>query len=334
MKMWFKSLALAGMTLAFLGSLVGAPARAAAGADVFTDPPKTFPVVQGWYEGRATYYYDFGSNSPALNDAKAVARTPIYVLVTGFDSNGQPQPVADQHNIIDFVPGDPGYSDLWQVNFVTVPAGYTANTVRSLDDVKKAGYPIKETNQLVNCPVVPLNSSLAEGTPGLTKGWYKGKEAHYFDFGPSPDFTLPIYAFITGMDSAGNPQFVPGQHNIIDVIPGQGGYSPFWDVHLVKVPADYQANSITSIAQAMASGYEMIHPGIVVNCPVIRTDAAPNMGGTPGMPTTGAASEGALFYLIGLAGALFAAGLLMRRYNTFLHLGTAAQQAWWRRRRG
>jgi hypothetical protein len=45
---------LAGMMFGFLVSLFGAPARAAAGADVFTDPPKTFPVVQGWYEGRAT----------------------------------------------------------------------------------------------------------------------------------------------------------------------------------------------------------------------------------------------------------------------------------------
>jgi hypothetical protein len=328
MKMLFKSVVLAGMMFGLLVSLFGAPARAAAGADVFTDPPKTFPVVQGWYEGRATYYYDFGASSPPLNDAKTVARAPIYVLVTGFDSNGQPQPVADQHNIIDFVPGDPGYSDLWQVNFVTVPAGYTANTVRSLDDVKKAGYPIKATDQLVNCPVVPLNSSLAEGTPGLTKGWYKGKEVHYFDFGPSPDFTLPIYAFITGLDSAGNPQFVPGQHNIIGVIPGQGGYSAFWDLHLVKVPADYQANSITSIAQAMASGYEMIHPGIVVNCPVIRTDAVPNMGGAPGMPTTGAATDGLLFYLIVLAGTMFAAGLVVRRSSTGLQLRMVARRSW------
>jgi hypothetical protein len=323
---------LAGMMFGFLVSLFGAPARAAAGADVFTDPPKTFPVVQGWYEGRATYYYDFGASSPPHNDAKTVAHIPIYVLVTGFDSNGQPQPVAVQHNIVDFVPGDPGYSDLWQVNFVTVPANYIANTVRSLDDVQKAGYPIKATDQLVNCPVVPLNSSLAEGTPGLTKGWYKGKEVHYFDFGPSPDFTLPIYAFITGLDSAGNPQFVPGQHNIIGVIPGQGGYSAFWDLHLVKVPADYQANSITSIAQALASGYEMIHPGIVVNCPVIRTDAAPSMGGAPGMPTTGAATDGLLFYLIGLAGAMFAAGLVMRRSSTGFQLRPVARRSWPRRR--
>jgi hypothetical protein len=323
---------LAGMMFGFLVSLFGAPARAAAGADVFTDPPKTFPVVQGWYEGRATYYYDFGASSPPLNDAKTVAHIPIYVLVTGFDSNGQPQPVADQHNIVDFVPGDPGYSDLWQVNFVTVPANYIANTVRSLDDVQKAGYPIKATDQLVNCPVVPLNSSLAEGTPGLTKCWYKGKEVHYFDFGPSPDFTLPIYAFITGLDSAGNPQFVPGQHNIIGVIPGQGGYSAFWDLHLVKVPADYQANSITSIAQALASGYEMIHPGIVVNCPVIRTDAAPSMGGAPGMPTTGVATDGLLFYLIGLAGAMFAAGLVMRRSSTGFQLRPVARRSWPRRR--
>src|SRR4051794_16904896 len=143
-----------------------APLAMAQTSTVLTDPPKTFLVTQGWFQGRETFYYDFGANTPPLNDATAVATSPIYVLVTGFDASGNPQPVPEQHNIVDVVPGDQGYSDLWQVNFVTVPAGYVANTIKSGDEVRKSGYPVKVPGVLVNCPVVPLNSKLAEGTPG------------------------------------------------------------------------------------------------------------------------------------------------------------------------
>jgi len=297
-----------------LATVLAPTARAATAADVFTDPPKTFPVVQGWFDGRSTFYYDFGMNSPAVADAGKVADAPIYVLVTGFDANGQPQMLAGQHNIIDQVPGDAGYSDLWEVNLVTVPAGTAADSVRSLDQIRQAGYPIKTTDMLVNCPVVPLNSSLAEGKPGITRGWYKGREVHYFDFGPNTDSTAPIYAFITGMDANGNPQMVAGQHNIIGVIPGQAGYTAFWDVHFVQVPTSYQANTITSIDQVMKSGYPVIHPGVVVNCPVIRTDTAMSGGSMPGMPATGDPSS-PLVWLVGLAlgGLVLGAGLFLRR---------------------
>ena len=89
---------------------------------------------------------------------------------------------------------------------------------------------------------------------------------------PIPPKTYPlIYAFITGFDADGNPQFAAGQHNVIDTIPGDAGYSAFWDVNLVKVPAGYQANSITSVAGVTQSGFEVVHAGKVVNCPVVRT---------------------------------------------------------------
>ncbi len=301
--------ALLGLSLLLFALLVPG-VGAQTGGSVFTDPPKTYSLVQGWYEGRVTEYYDFGGNSPPLKDAQQVAQAPIYVLVTGFDANGQPQPVAGQHNIIDVVPGDAGYSDLWHVIFVTVPAGYQADTLRSVDDIKQGGYPQKVSDVLVNCPVVPLNSQLSEGTPGLTHGWYKGREVHYFDFGPSPDQTAAIYAFITGMDAQGQPQFVPGQHNVIPVIPGDEGYSPFWNVFLVQVPPGYQANTITAVSQVMNSGYPVLHPGLVVNCPVIRTAT---QASAPGMPRTGQADLPALFALLLAGGILLTLGLRLRR---------------------
>lgn len=253
--------------------------------------------------------YDFGTNSPVANNGLAVTPAPIYALITGFDADGNPQFVEGQHNIVDVIPGDEGYSDLWQVILVTVPEDYVANTFTSAEDVANSGYEMTIPGILVNCPIVPAGSTLSEGGAPLVQGWYKGQEVYYFDFGPNTEATAPIYAFITGFDADGNPQFVEGQNNVVDVVPGDEGYSAFWQVNLVVVPADYQANSITSVDQVLASGYEMIQPGLVVNCPVMRTAAAsPEV-----LPVSGGVTPNlAVWALIAGAGVL-GAGLFLRR---------------------
>lgn len=257
-----------------LAILLSASASATlAQGNVLSDPPKNYELVQGWYQGRQTYYYDFGANSATNADQSQVTPAPIYVLVTGFDGEGNPQVVEGQHNIVDVIPGDEGYSDLWQVTFVTVPADYQANTITSAEEVLNSGYEQTVPGVLVNCPIVPAGSTLAEGG-NLTQGWYKGQEVYYFDFAQDTVSTAPIYAFITGFNENNEPQFVEGQQNIIDVIPGDEGYSAFWHVNFVQVPADYEANSITSAEEVLAAGFDITPSDLVVNCPVIRTDEA------------------------------------------------------------
>jgi hypothetical protein len=268
--------------------LIVSVSLALAQGNVLTDPPKTYTLVQGWYEGRQTFYYDFGANTKATADGQKVIPAPIYVLITGFDADGNPQVVEGQRNIVDVIPGDPGYSDLWQVTFVTVPEDYAANTFTSADDVLNSGFEMTVPGVLVNCPIVPLNSELAEGGAPLVQGWYKGQEVHYFDFGPNIEEAAPIYAFITGFDADSNPQFVEGQANVIGVIPGDAGYSAFWNVNLVTVPADYQANSITSVDEVLTAGYDIAPAGLLVNCPVLRTDeAGATSMAAEELPTTG-----------------------------------------------
>ena len=322
---------------ALLALALAAPAALAQTGNILTQPAVTYQLTTGWFQGRQTFYYDFGSNSATNSDGSKVIPAPIFAFATGMDANGNPQLVAGQHNVIDVLPGAPGYSDLWQVNLVMVPAGYAANTIKSVDDINTSGYQIVSTKMLVDCPVVSPNSKLVEpspssGTTDTTLGWYKGQEVQYFDFGAAPDFTAPIYAFATGMDANGNPQLVAGQHNIIDDLPGNPDYSPFWDVNLVIVPAGYQANSITSVAQIPESGFQVLHPGKVVNCPVVRTDQAvtgnlgPVMAGTsgasgtpgsqPGMPATGGGSQDENLALwIALAGAVLISGAAVRRFS-------------------
>lgn len=282
---------------------------ALAQGNVLTDPPKRFELTQGWYEGRQTFYYDFGANTQASTDGTTIVPAPIYVLVTGFNDDGSPKVVEGQRNIIDVIPGDEGYSDLWEVTFVTVPEDYVANTITSAEQVMSGGYEMKKAGFYVNCPVVPAGSTLAEGGD-LTAGWYKGQDVYYFDFGMNSINTAPIYAFITGFDADGNPQFVDGQHNVVGVIPGDNDYSAFWYVNLVTVPADYVANSITSVAEVLASGYDIAAPGLLVNCPVIRTDAEAAM--PTSLPQTGGLSF-SLSWLVVVAGlATLVAGWFLR----------------------
>jgi hypothetical protein len=235
------------------------------------EPPPALSLVDGWYRGQAVEYYDFGTNSPSSGGA--VATAPIWAFITGFDADGNPQFVEGQHNVVDHVPGEAGYSDLWQVMLVTVPEGYVADTIRSKADLDGSGYPVQATDLLVNCPIVPEGTTLEGGEP-LVQGWHDGDEVYYPDFGLNKAIAIPIWAFITGFDGDGNPQFVEGQRNVIDQVPADPGYSAFWEVNLVMVPAGYQANAITSRQGVVDSGYEVVQPGIVVNCPVVSPTAS------------------------------------------------------------
>lgn len=234
---------------------------------VMTTTPTSISLVSGWYRDAPVRYYDFGMRSPV--NGNVVVPAPIWVLITGMDGQGNPVFVEGQHNVIDAVPGDTGYSDLWEVRLVTVPANYAPDTIRSRSDVEAAGYAIVSPGLFVNCPVVEKPSVL-EGGEALVQGWYRGEEVYYPDFGPNPATAIPIWAFITGTDAGGNPQFVAGQNNVIDSVPDDTGYSAFWRVSLVTVGAGYEANAIKSAADIASSGFAVMETTLVVNCPVVE----------------------------------------------------------------
>ncbi|RKO85783.1 hypothetical protein BDK51DRAFT_52343 [Blyttiomyces helicus] len=87
--------------------------------------------------------------------------------------------------IIDLLPCDPGYSDLWQVNLVIIPPTYPLNTFTSAADVQAAaanssGVSVNATTILRNCPIVPFGSTAVDigGSPTATiptyqNGWYQ-----------------------------------------------------------------------------------------------------------------------------------------------------------------
>jgi hypothetical protein len=222
-------------------------------------------------DGQRVRYYNF--------DVMPAKPAPIYVLF----HEGGTQPVTGQRNIVDVIPGDAGYSDFWQVIRVTVPQGYTANTVTSRAQIAAAGYPMEETTTVLNCPIVPDGSTAREGdgAAGLTRGWYKGQIVSYFNFGEAPltittagDVpTAPI--FVTFNINPDEPNGGPASgfraeagtaqtHNVIGAIPGGQGYSPFWMV----LPYDTaEFDDVSDLASArVASSFGL---AALVNCPVV-----------------------------------------------------------------
>ena len=125
--------------------------------------------------GEMVEYYNF--------DVQPIESAPIFVLF----KEGASSPVSGQLNIINVIPGDTGYNDFWNVNKVTVPADYEANSVTSYKEIKDLKYPIEQTTIIVNCPVVPEGSTAvlrynSSEDAGLTRGWYKDKIVFYFNF--------------------------------------------------------------------------------------------------------------------------------------------------------
>src|SRR5436309_3381974 len=130
--------------------------------------PSASGGVDGWLRNASVSYRDFG---PQANVA-----LPILVY---FQASSPSSPVAGQRNIIDTIPGQPGYNDFWRVFKVLAPSGYVANTIRSLADAVASGYTIQMTDTVVNCPVVNPNATVGGSPATLVSGWYRDHHGSY-----------------------------------------------------------------------------------------------------------------------------------------------------------
>src|SRR3972149_11596280 len=157
----------------------------------------TIPRVDGWYRNESVSYLDYGLQSNVA--------VPTLVF---FEAASPTNPVTGQKNIIDTIPGQPGYSDFWRVYKVLTPTGYVANSIRSLADAVASGYPIEVTDTFVNCPVVNPNATISGSSTSPVSGWYRNREVFYFDHGTgspangSVVIPAPIYAVFRADGSA------------------------------------------------------------------------------------------------------------------------------------
>jgi hypothetical protein len=212
------------------------------------------PVVPGFYEGKTVRYYNFGPIKLRAGNKLA----PIWTVTNG---------VAGQHNIIDIVPGEKGYSPLWQVSKVTWKTGATPRLLRSADAVKQASaageVTIAPTSTVVNCPVLGFGQKKVAGFSG-------GHLIHYYDLGSvkvAPgNAVVSLYAVTNG---------VGGQNNVTgDTIAiGQTAYPPLWGIVKVTWKPGASKRLLTSFAairKAKTAGQlTLTKTSVVVNCPIV-----------------------------------------------------------------
>lgn len=224
--------------------------------------------------GQSVQYYNF--------DVQPTTPAPIWT----FFKNGQP--VQGQLNVINVIPGSANYNDFWKVYKVNVPNDYVANTITSYQELVASGYTIENTNDLVNCPVVPKGSTatkrLNNGDVTLTRGWYEGKVVYYFNFFEKPLSVnasgmvpaIPIYVAFKinpnepdgGPDSGFKTESSTSSqtHNVLTAVPSDAGYSPLWSV---KVYDNTSFSNVTNLTTATAAPVLVPNAG-TVNCPVVK----------------------------------------------------------------
>jgi hypothetical protein len=102
--------------------------------------------------------------------------------------------------------------------------------------------------------------------PFITKGLGpNGEKVQYYNFDVMPETSAPIFALF----KEGEDMPVEGQLNIVNVKPGDTHYSDFWHVHKVTVPANYVANTVTSMNELIEKGYSIERTNLIVNCPIV-----------------------------------------------------------------
>lgn len=209
-----------------------------------------------------------GGERVTLYHLDAHRRSPINIYV--LHHAGEPTPVPDQLPIVDYIPGDHGYSDFWRVVRVDVPADYVANTATSSAELNRQGWPLTVTDTIVNCPVVPVGSSATRRRggedPGLHRGWYHDQVVHYFTFEEAPlravDEQVPVatlYASFNvnpGGGGGGWPSGLmtePGgdqTHAVGAALTAPQGYAPLWSVQVYDNAAFAAVHDLASARAA------------------------------------------------------------------------------------
>jgi hypothetical protein len=148
--------------------------------------------------------------------------------------------------------------------------------------VLPAGTPVPSAH---DTPSIELQLTANDGVDALVPrlgAFAGGQQVHYWDFGATPDFAAPLF-LLAERNAAGDLEKT--SHNpIIDSIPGQAGYSPYWTVLFLEVTDTYNGELITSFAaieEAQALG--IVKPPVFAegasNCPIVASDVQLEVGG-------------------------------------------------------
>lgn len=174
-----------------------------------------FIAHAGWYNNKLIHYYKFRMFTPSTypdvvgpgSPSTAIPTQKIYFVTTDGTMDGVVgRPIIQYHTVDGVV-----YSDFMEVNLVTAPADYVADTFKSEGDVfSGGGATVSPTGIMLNIPVVPVGATLQDphastgetATNGATelapidpvRVWYKGVEAWTYVFEVTDQIAADYFA--------------------------------------------------------------------------------------------------------------------------------------------
>ncbi len=150
------------------------------------------------------------------------------------------------------------------------------------------------------------NGHTTDSTIRLTRGFVDGEEIAFWNFGPAPTFVTPVWLFFR-CDDEGMPlpgeEGMAGHPGIVDSLPGDSTYTPWWSVEMICVTDTWNGEQITSAA-AIRDAVELgliLEPRPIkmyANCPVVFSDVVREVGNgePPASPNAGFANGLAVYY--------------------------------------
>lgn len=163
----------------------------AAGNPLFSEPRRESRGGADWMKGGKNVLdpnpKEFAKGSPEADAQKKLAY-PVRLRDPAIDPRRGTNDY--QRPIIDFFPGDitpskPFYTGLWEIVEVTVPDGYTPDSIKSWKTLKRAieggSFKPRRTEKAINCPVTDERTSVVTGVSNrpirhpVIELWYKRK---------------------------------------------------------------------------------------------------------------------------------------------------------------
>lgn len=257
------------------------PDLPAAGQPVDFDRPRFLHRGVG-PDGERVVFYVF--------DVCPAVAPPVYLLV-----DGRGAPIAAQLPVFDLLPGDTGYSDLWQIHQVAVPdPNYVANTITSRQTLIDSGYVVTPTQALMNAVLVPPGSNAARrfdpATPVTPQnGWYRHQIVKYLLF-EHPGSTAraacregrpvatQMFAFLADDATLGGGfalDATGSTHNVMASLPGnasQADYSPLWLLRVLHLVAFHRVTNLSTAADQLAASGDPAWVDVLVNAPIVAVD--------------------------------------------------------------
>lgn len=91
-----------------------------------------------------------------------------------------------------------------------------------------------------------------------------GERVQYYTFDSDNGAPMAVYRLVNE-----DGERLPEQLDVVSAVPGQEGYSDFWQIYEVSVPADYVANAVTSAAEILDAGFETTPTEQTLNRPIV-----------------------------------------------------------------